>query len=75
MNKEVSDELEDFYKDHDEDKNQKNFRLLIDEFEDIDLLFNGLETFDIKPVLSNEEEVCIVDIRKSTKPTNNKNLF
>jgi hypothetical protein len=71
----VSQELEDFYKDHDEDKNQKNFRLLIDEFEDMDFLFPGLETFDINPVLSTEEEVCIVDIKSKVKPSNNKTLF
>ena len=71
----MTEDLEEFYQDHEEDLNSKNFKLLIDEFEDVDCLFTGLETFDIKPVLNNDVNLIVTDIKKITKQTKNNKLF
>jgi hypothetical protein len=47
--------------------------MLIDELPFDNLEYNGLETFEIKPVLSKSESVIVTDI--NTKKNNNKNLF
>jgi hypothetical protein len=65
------EEIDDFFNDYDESKNTK-LKMLIEEFPFDNLEYNGLETFEIKPVLSKSESAIITDI---TKKSNNKNLF
>ena len=66
------EEIDDFFNDYEESKNSK-LKMLIDELPFDNLEYNGLETFEIKPVLSKSESVIITDI--NTKKNNNKNLF
>jgi hypothetical protein len=68
----TNDEIDDFFNDYEESKNNK-LKMLIEEFPFDNLSFDGLETFDIKPVLSKSENIIITDI--NTKKSNNKNLF
>jgi hypothetical protein len=66
------EEIDDFFNDYEESKNSK-LKMLIDELPFDNLEYNGLETFEIKPVLSKSESVIVTDI--NTKKNNNKNLF
>jgi hypothetical protein len=66
------DEIEDFFNDYEESKNTK-LKMLIDEFASDNLCYSGLETFEIKPVLSKSENIIITNI--NSKKNNNKNLF
>jgi hypothetical protein len=66
------DEIEDFFNDYEESKNTK-LKMLIDEFASDNLSYSGLETFEIKPVLSKSENIIITNI--NSKKNNNKNLF
>ena len=75
MKKDLSDELEEFYNDHDEELNQKNFKLLIDEWEDLDLELPSLETFTINPVLNNDKGLIEIDVKKELKSPGKNNLF
>ena len=70
----LSEELEDFYHDHNEELNKKNLKLLIDEFEDLGTKHKGLEPLEFKPVLNKETRVEIIDVRKHLKQKDN-NLF
>lgn len=65
------DELNNFYSDS--LKSDSDLKLIIDEFENIDYNTDGIETFDIKPVLSKEVGIKTIDIKKEIK--NNKGLF
>lgn len=66
------EEIDDFFNDYEESKNSK-LKMLIEELPFDNLEYNGLETFEIKPVLSKSESVIITDI--NNKKSNNKNLF
>ena len=65
-------ELDDFHNDNENDKN--SLKLLIDEFDSINTEQVELETFVIKPVLSKEESIKEIDIKKELH-NNNKSLF
>lgn len=65
-------ELDDFHNDNENDKN--SLKLLIDEFDSINTEKVELETFVIKPVLSKEESIKEIDIKKELH-NNNKSLF
>lgn len=67
------EELEDFYEDYEQSSVGK-LKMLIDGFSFDNLEYNGLETFEIKPILSKNEGIVITNI-KDTKKNNNKNLF
>lgn len=69
----MNEELEEFYKDHEDDKHQKNFRLLIDEWDSLSLLLPNFETFNIKPILNKEQGLIEIDIKKSLKKSDNNN--
>jgi len=68
------DEINNFFDDYNESE-KKRLKMLIEEFPFDNLTYNGLETFDIKPVLSKSESVIITNIRDTKKNNNNKTLF
>lgn len=71
----MMEELDEFYKDHDEDENKKNFRLLIDEWESLDFQLPKFETFDIKPVLDTDKGLIETVIKRKRISHNRNNLF
>jgi hypothetical protein len=69
----INDELDKFYQDDNDNRNL--LKLLIDEFEGININSIDIETFTINPVLSNNDNVKTIDIKKELKNNNNNTLF
>lgn len=69
----IDDELDRFYQDDNDSRNL--LKLLIDEFEGININSIDIETFKINPVLSNDDNIKTIDIKKEIKSNNNNTLF
>lgn len=69
----IDDELDRFYQDDNDSRNL--LKLLIDEFEGININSIDIETFKINPVLSNDNNIKTIDIKKEIKSNNNNTLF
>lgn len=73
----MNEELEEYYESYLDEENCHNFKLLIDEWDNIDLSIPEFETMDITPILNKDKGLIEVDIKSKsyTKHTNNNKLF